>query len=391
MTTATTVTLDSVRDLEPLIREQAADSERRREMAPEVMSALVDSGVFRMWIPKDYGGLEVDPNDALEIIEALARIDGSTGWVVSNCVTVAIFHQFLPPVTVKELLGDPAAVPCGSFWPPGTAEATDDGYVISGNWSFGSAARYATGLMVLNVLTDDDGPVLGEAGAPINVVTFIDRNDVTFVDTWHTLGLRATGSTNFSVNGLRVPRNRSFVLGPWETTEGPFAAPLYRMGLIIDAVRIARVGVGIAQGALTDFIDLATSKTPAYTGRLTADRETVQDRVARAQALVQAARDTLRATVRDGWNAAQSGPRITGQACVPMGLAAAFALDASVQAVDLLYESGGSTVFRDECPLQRRFRDLQTLRQNTITSWSRYESFGKLVLGRPDDWPFHLL
>jgi indole-3-acetate monooxygenase len=391
MTMATAVSLDTVRDLYPLIRRHAATSESQREMAPEVMSALVDAGVFRMWIPREYGGQEANPNDALDVIEEFARIDGSAGWVVSNCVTVAVFHQFLPSVTVKELLGDPATIPCGSFWPPGTAKAAGDAYVISGNWSFGSAAKYATSLMVLNVLTDSDGPVLSDAGGPVNVVTFIDRSDVTFLDTWHTLGLRATGSTNFSVDALRVPADRSFVLGRWETTEGPFASPLYRMGLIIDAVRIARVGVGIAQGALDDFIDLATSKTPAYTARLTADRETVQDRVARAQALIQAARSTLRAAVGEGWEAVQAGPRITGQACVPMGLAAAFALDASVQAVDLLYESGGSTSFRDDCPLQRRFRDLQTLRQNTITSWSRYESFGKLILGRPDDWPFHLL
>jgi alkylation response protein AidB-like acyl-CoA dehydrogenase len=391
MSTAPAVSLDTVHELDTLIRCHATSAESRREMAPEVMSAFVDAGLFRMWTPKAYGGQEADPDLVLNVIEELARIDGSAGWVVSNCVTVAVFHQFLPAVTVKELLGGPRAVPCGAFWPPGTATATDDGYVVSGNWSFGSAARYATSVMVLAVLTDDDRPVLGASGGPVQVVTFIDRSDVTFIDTWHTLGLRATGSTNFSVDCLPVPHDRSFVLGPWETTEGPFAGPLYRMGLIIDAVRIAQVGVGIAQGALDDFIALATSKTPAYTARLTADRETVQDRVARAQALIQAARETLRATVRDGWQAVQAGPRITGTTCVPMGLAAAFALEASVQAVDVLYESAGSTAFRDECPLQRRFRDLQTLRQNTITSWSRYESFGKLILGRPDDWPFHLL
>ena len=140
-----------------------------------------------------------------------------------------------------------------------------------------------------------------------------------------------------------------------------------------------------------DFIELATSKTPAYTTRRTADRETVQDRVARAQALIQAARNTLDTTVRAGWEAVQHGPRITGPTCLPVGLAAAFAIDASVQAVDLLYECAGTTAFREECPLQRRFRDLQTLRQNAVTSWSRYESLGKLILGRPDDWPFHLL
>jgi alkylation response protein AidB-like acyl-CoA dehydrogenase len=223
------------------------------------------------------------------------------------------------------------------------------------------------------------------------VLAVLDPKDVTFLDTWHTLGLRGTGSTNFVVEDLAVRADRTYVLGPWEPPAGPFAAPLYRLGLIMDAVRIARVGVGIAQGALDDFIELATAKTPAYTATLTADRATVQERVARAQALVQAGRHTLGATVAQGWEDVQDGSRITGPACVPMGLAASFALDASVQAVDLLYESGGSTAFRDESPLQRRFRDLQTLRQNAIASWSRYESLGKLILGRPSDWPFHQL
>jgi hypothetical protein len=104
--------------------------------------------------------------------------------------------------------------------------------------------------------------------------------------------------------------------------------------------------------------------------------------VARAQAIIQAGRHTLHATVAEAWESVQNGPRITGPTCVPMGLAASFALEAAVQAVDLLYASGGTTAFRDESPLQQRFRDLQTLRQNAIASWSRYESLGKLILGR---------
>ena len=123
-------------------------------------------------------------------------------------------------------------------------------------------------------------------GLPTSVVLYLDPAEVTFLDTWHTLGLRATGSTNFTADKVFVPAEHAFQLGAWETTEGPFAAPLYRMGVIMDAVRIATVGVGIAQGALDDFIALATDKTPAYTAVVTADRATVQERVARAQALV---------------------------------------------------------------------------------------------------------
>lgn len=154
-------------------------------------------------------------------------------------------------------------------------------------------------------------------------------------------------------------------------------------------MRARRRGGGIAQGAIDDFVDLALAKTPAYSTTLTADRATVQDRLARAQALVQAARHTLRAAVTESLASVQDGSRIVGDRCVPMGLASSFALESAVKAVDLLYESAGSTGFRDASPLQRRFRDLQTLRQNTIASWSRYESLGKLILGRPTDWAFY--
>jgi alkylation response protein AidB-like acyl-CoA dehydrogenase len=388
---ATVDVRQAVRELEPIIRRHAGAAERERKMAPEVMSALVESGLLRMWVPTALGGLQVGPNETLEVIEALSNIDPSTGWVMSNCVFISTLCQFLPADVAEDLLGDPGAVICGSFVPPGTARGAGDGHLISGRWTFGSASHYATTLVVLTLLTDDDGLVMGADGVPTSVVACFDPKEATLLDTWHTLGLRATGSTDFTLDALHVPTDHTFVLGAWEPPEGPFDAPLYRMGLMIDAVRIAQVGVGIAQGALDEFVELASAKTPAYTATLLADRATVQERVARAQALIQAGRSSLRTTVFDAWQTVQEGPRITGPACVPMGLAASFALDASVQAVDLIYQSAGTTAFRDESPLQKRFRDLQTLRQNAIASWSRYESLGKLILGRPSDWPLHHL
>jgi alkylation response protein AidB-like acyl-CoA dehydrogenase len=382
---------DAVASVEPVIRHHAAYAEQSREMAPEIMEALIASGVLRMWVPRAYGGLEADPNESLDVMEQLARIDAATGWVVSNCVFITTIAQFLPEPVRARILGDPAVVACGSFVPPGTARETADGYVINGNWSFGSATRYATSVVTLTLLVDDHANLVLQDGNPVSIVAYFGRDDVEFGDTWYTLGMRATGSTNFVVKDLPIPREHTYLLGPWESDNGPFAAPLYRLGVIMDAVRIAKVGVGIAQGALDDFVQLATAKTPAYTAVLTADRATVQERVARAQALVQAGRHTIRATVADGWAAVQDGGRITGQGCVPIGLAASFALDSAAQAVDLLYQSSGTTAFRDESPLQQRFRDIQTLRQNAIASWSRYESLGKLILGRPSDWPYHQL
>ena len=395
MTTTTdrlpTSLTEAVATLEPVIRRHAGDAEQNRVMAPEIMEALVASGLLRMWVPRAYGGLEADPNESLDVMEQLARIDAATGWVVSNCVFISTLPQFLPEPVRARIAGDPAIVACGTFVPPGTARATADGFIINGDWSFGSATQYATSIVTLGLLVDDAGELILQDGNPVSILAYFSRDDVEFRDTWFTLGLRATGSINFVAKELAIPKECTYVLGPWEQKDGPFAGPLYRLGLIMDAVRIAKVGVGIAQGAVDDFVELATSKTPAYTAALTADRATVQERVARAQALVQAGRHTIRTSVTEGWASVQDGSRITGERCLPMGLAASFALDAATQAVDLLYQSGGTTAFRDESALQRRFRDIQTLRQNAIASWSRYESLGKMILGRPSDWPFHQL
>lgn len=382
---------EAVNVLEPVIRRHASTGEDNRAMAPEIMQALVSSGLLRMWVPRAYGGLEAAPIESLDVIERLAGIDAATGWVVSNCVFISTICQFLPDHVRAQIVGNQGIVATGSFVPPGTARAGDGGYLVSGNWSFGSATQYATSIVALVLLVDDNKEFVLHDGNPVSLLAFFEPKDVTFQDTWHTLGLRATGSVNFTISDLFVPNERICTLGPWQSSEGPFSGPLYRLGLIMDAVRIAKVGVGIAQAAVDDFVQIAMAKTPAYTTSTTADRATVQERVARAQALVQAGRASIQTTVADGWAAVQDGSRITGDRCVPMGLAASFALDASTQAVDLLYEAAGTTAFRDESPLQQRFRDIQTLRQNAIASWSRYESLGRMILGRPSDWPFHQL
>ena len=56
---------DKVAELTPLIRARATSAEANRRMAPEVMAALVDTGLFRMWIPRALGGLEMDPTRRL--------------------------------------------------------------------------------------------------------------------------------------------------------------------------------------------------------------------------------------------------------------------------------------------------------------------------------------
>ena len=72
------------RGLAPLIAAHAERTERAREIAPEVLSALHDAQLLRMLIPKSCGGLEVEPATFMQAIEELAKADGSTAWCVAQ-------------------------------------------------------------------------------------------------------------------------------------------------------------------------------------------------------------------------------------------------------------------------------------------------------------------
>src|SRR5512145_3029672 len=74
--------LPVVHSLEPVIRAHADEAERHRRLSPAVVTALAEAGIFRMYTPHALGGFEVDPLTFYRVVEAIARIDGSTGWCV---------------------------------------------------------------------------------------------------------------------------------------------------------------------------------------------------------------------------------------------------------------------------------------------------------------------
>jgi alkylation response protein AidB-like acyl-CoA dehydrogenase len=97
--------------------------------------------------------------------------------------------------------------------------------------------------------------------------------------------------------------------------------------------------------------------------------------------------------VSDAWEFVQreGSPRITVAEGAPLDLAASFGMRSAVQAVDLVHETAGTTTIREEHPFQQYFRDVHGLSHHAIASSNRFESFGKIVLGRQSDWVFYYL
>ncbi len=389
MTTSAVSPAELLARVEPVLRRYAPVAEAERQLPPELADALIDAGMFRVWTPRALGGLELDPISSFRLFEELSRIDGSTGWVVGNSAIGPYICQMLPDEGAAEVLADPRTVIAGVYNPPGAAVPVADGYRVTGRWPFGSACHFADWLTAPCLIMDGDAPRFDPDGHPLLLIVFFRRAEAEILDTWHTLGMRGTGSADFVARDVFVPARRGFVLGPLNQPGSAFTGPLYRFGFWLDPVRIALTSLGIARAALDAFMDLALTKTPTLSQMTLADRSSVQDAVARARALIDAARSYAYATLSDAWGLVQGGARITIAEGMPLGLAGSFGMQAAVQAVDLIYTVAGSTAFREEHPFQQYFRDVHTLSQHAVASAARFESLGKVMLGRQSDWPLY--
>jgi alkylation response protein AidB-like acyl-CoA dehydrogenase len=366
-------------------------SEAGRRLAPEAMDALIDAGILRALLPAAYGGAELGAVHGLQLIEELGTIDSAAGWIAMICSGGAWLTLLLPPQAADEIFADPRAVVCGSFNPPLTAEAVQGGYRVSGHTSFASGCNYATWLIGQALVMENGAPKIGPMGMPVALAVFFPAGDAEIVDNWDTLGMRGTGSHDFRVSDVFVPEHRVWPFGPFAAVNPAFTDPLSRMALWWFGPSVAAVALGVARAAIADLVELAQAKTPSYTQTGLADKPIVQDRLARARAAVDAARVYLYGSLGEAEEAVRSQPRLSIEQGIPLALAGSYAVDAAARAVDLVHSCVGTSGIRNAQRFQQYFRDVHTISQHAFASAGRFESAGKLLLGRESDWPFYYL
>jgi len=179
--------LARVEKLSPLIREYADQGERERHLMDPVVAALQDAGFFRMLVPRDLGGLQVDPLTFYEVIEALARVDGSTAWCMFNSGGLAISAAFLHDDAADAIHGrDPRSIMSGTLYPPGRAVSSQGGYIVSGRWVYASGCWHASWhLGACNVYEPGaNEPRRDPAGIPEIIMAHFPRAQMRIVDTW---------------------------------------------------------------------------------------------------------------------------------------------------------------------------------------------------------------
>jgi indole-3-acetate monooxygenase len=360
-----------------LARNLAATTERERALPQALIDGLRATGLMRACVPKALEALEAPPATTLSGAEAIARGDASAGWCVSIAATSSLLCAYLPERGASEIFGDPSTVAAGVWAPRGRAVVVDGGVRVSGRWSFCSGISHSDWLFAGCVLDDPQA----DAKGPALRVVALAKAELDIPDTWHTSGLRGTGSHDAVAEDLFVPDHHVLsLLGARPRVD----APLYRFPVFgFFALSIAAAALGNARGAIDDLSELAVGKTAQGSSRVLAERAATQAAVGEAEAALRAARALYYEAIEQAWAAAQQPGAVQESLRLGLRLAATHAVRTSADVASSMYDLGGGTAIYDDSPLQRRFRDAHAATAHFQVNPATWELAGRVLLGLP--------
>jgi len=368
------------REVAPLIAGAADRIERERALPEEVVSALHERELFRLLLPASCGGAELQPGVYLQVIEEIAKADASTAWCLGQGCGGTIAAAYLKPDVAREIFGDRRAVVASgpSF---GKAVAVDGGYRVNGTWGFASGSNHATWLAAHCLVSEADGaPRLYPDGTPFERTMFFPKDRASFADIWQVMGLRGTGSNQYTVTDLLVPEDYSY------TREWPAdrreTGPLYRISNYhMFGVAFAGVALGIGRATLDAFITLAREKAPRNSPQILRENASIQLLTGLAETRLQSARTFLLQVLRDLWDTAARGETITLDQRASLRMAITNSSYQARDVVDAAYQASGATAIFEKNPFERRFRDMHTVSQQVQAHASNFELVGQHLLG----------
>ena len=122
--------------------------------------------------------------------------------------------------------------------------------IASREWPFVSGSHDGHWFLFLPQIMDGDQPRLNDQSSPIQRFMFLPADEATILDTWHTLGMRGTGSDDVVVSDLFIPERHTALLAPLEKPGTAYQGPLYRLTIWVPIALLAPPALGVARAAI---------------------------------------------------------------------------------------------------------------------------------------------
>jgi indole-3-acetate monooxygenase len=363
-----------------LIEASGDHNEALGRLSPQVVDKLHEQRLFRMLLPRAYGGEEIDLVTWFRALEALGKLDASTAWCVCQINGCAMTSAAADPVVARTIWGDRrAALSWGPFVKARAVE-TDGGHLLSGEWTLSSGSRHATwiGLMA---------PVFDRAGVPVPLpdgahmrVFLVPSTAVEWIDNWTVMGLNATNSGGFKVDSLLVPQGYSIYMQQPRSSD--LVGPLYRFPLnSLFALGFSGLMLGVARVMLDTVIALASDKKPWMARLALQENHLVQYQIGEAEARLRSARSNVETTAQRVWQAVVVSGDLTIAQRMDIRMATTFGLHEAKAVADVAWDIAGASAIFKSSPLERRMRDVRTITQHVQGRRTHLQEVGAWLLG----------
>ena len=372
---------DKAREMVPFFAAQAEANEAAARLTEQTVAGLREGGFFALWIPQCFGGVEAWPLEALAVIETLSYADGSTGWVLmASQVAMGSAAAYLPPDTAKLLFAKRMPIIEGQGAANGRALPEGNGFRLTGHWQYGSGLLHAEYIHTGGVVYANGAPRLWPGGkSPETRIFILPVGEAKFLGNWDVMGLRATGSIDYSITDVFVPEEFTHK----QTTNVPRqGGNLYSLGIQgMGAICHSGFALGCGRRMLDELHDLAHSETgrPSLLPQI-GGGESFQEQFGLAEAKFRAVRALAHETWGDIEETLKRGDQLSTRQITLSRLTLNYITSATAEVCTFAYKYAGGRALRAGT-LQRCFRDMYAATQHITTGPNILRECGKELLG----------
>ena len=363
----------------PALRERSADAEKNRRLSDETVREFRAAGFPKILQPKRFGGYELGPDTAVEVIRTIATACGSSGWV-TNLFVIHNWQVSLFPIEAQEDYwggSDDRLCSTVSFAMKSEMEEVEGGARLTGRWKFSSGCDFADWFLIMK-----PSPTCFDW-------MLIPRSDATIEDDWFVSGLSGTGSKDLILDNVFVPAHRrvsgmDVALG---TTPGGEALgiPMGRLPFAWPAVwGIPAALVGMSSGMAEAVRKTLIGKKGLFTGEMQVERAANQIRLAEAMTDIHAAELIMRHRMDELNRWAEAGTAPAPIDAYASHRDAAYVSRLMGKAANSLSLMAGATSVYLGNPIQRFKRDIDVGVTHVSLVWEEAaENYGRALWDLP--------
>lgn len=380
--------LDALKDAAEVIRKNGTATEAQRSVPQENIDLLESAGVFRMTVPRRFGGLDLPVADQYRVLAEVARACGSTGWVTMIWAAASWVPTLFPDRAQEEVFATGSVRVSAGLAPTGTLRREGEGYVLNGSWKWMSGCQGADWCNLAALPESPDGP-------PVPLTALVRRSELSVIDDWHTTAAVGTGSATVVARDVFVPAYRVasmadlLATGADDRTNKGATGRNYAL-VPYFMVTGAAVYLGLAKAAYELFLGRLPGRGITYTSWT----DQSQSPLTHIQVATAANKIAAAEALGTGWlrmlqDRADNGEQPTVAERAGVRGQVGFAVRLLKEAVEELYSASGASVIHRDVPFQRFYRDITGLSLHALfLPSSNLEVQGRVEVGLDPDTVF---